>query len=368
MPTLPPNSPEPIAETKTASSTFENVRRSLSQLLAVLHPSRLKHNWLPKLLSLVVAYSFWYVTTEERRTNVEKGFDIPITVQDSTGGKVRRAVDNLRPSSVRVILKGKPQRLKNLQAKSIEAVVDVTNVPEGSFTREVTVIPPADTTVLRMTPSKAQGFVDTELSRVLPVTASLTAMGGKTLFRTITTPSSVNVNGPRRSVQTIRKIVTSPVALEAGREIEVPLLAIDEQGQAVAGIKIRPSSVTLRRIDRGELPIKSLKVVLLDPPSNLVVKSEIYPLEVRVLGPANVLADMQEVVGRVDYRPGNYSETVRLKLPRDTYALDTITAELAVRQKAVPSELQSIQDQGSQQASELQPSQPTPAPTQPSQP
>ncbi|WP_370638530.1 YbbR-like domain-containing protein, partial [Deinococcus sp. 23YEL01] len=135
---------------------------------------RATHNLGLKLLALGVSVTLWFVATGDRRANVEQGFDVPVTVRDTTGnGQEKRATSNLNPSSVRVTLRGRPERLRELQPENIEAVVDVTGVPEGSFTQPVTVTAPTGTEVQRQSPARVQGFVDTQVTRTLPVTLSV---------------------------------------------------------------------------------------------------------------------------------------------------------------------------------------------------
>lgn len=296
---------------------------------------RLTHNLLPKLAALAVASALWYVTTGDRRANVEQGFDVPVTVRDTTGGDERRAVASLNPDTVRVTLSGRPERLSELRGANIEAVVDVTGVPEGGFNRPVTVTVPAGTTLTRRSPERVQGSVETQLSRTVTVTASVTADGGRdggsSLPRYSTSPADVTLSGPSRAVTTVTRVVTTPTGLQPGESREVRLLALDERGLPVENVQTRPTSVTLRRQDRGEIPLKALRVTLGSPPTGLrVVSATLDPATVRVVASPALLARLREVAGRVTYRPGSYSASVQLDLPAGAQALDTVSVRLVV--------------------------------------
>lgn len=292
---------------------------------------RLRHNFWPKLLSLLLAVVLWSVTTADRRANVEQGFDVPITVRDTTGGSERRAISNLNPPTVRVTLSGRPERLRELRGANVEAVVDVTGLPEGGFNRPVVVSPPSGTTLLRKSPDRVQGFVDTQLSRTVPVVVSVATPPEDSLPRYTVSPTEAIVSGPSQVMSTVSRLVASPVVLAAGDEREVPLLALDSQGNPVENVKVNPASVTMRRVDNGAFPVKTLRVVLNAPPASLnVVSSSIQPSSVRVVGSPELLGRLREVPGVVAYRAGTYSAPVRLVLPAGAQALENVTVDLNV--------------------------------------
>lgn len=295
---------------------------------------RFVHNLGPKLLALLVAVGLWLMATAERRANVEQGYDVPVTVVDTTGGAVRRTTSTLNPATVRVTLSGLPQRLRQLSGKTIQAVVDVTGVPEGSFTRAVRVVPPTGTRVSRQEPERVQGFVDTQLMRTLPVTLSVATPSETSLPRFAVTPAEASVSGPARVVGTVRQVVTSPSTLPAGTEREVPLIALNAAGQPVAGVETRPATVTVRRLDTGELPVKALPVVLNTPPPGLKVTSvSVQPGTVRVVASPDLLGRLREIGGSVTYREGTYTAPVTLRLPAGTQALEVVNVRLTVERQ-----------------------------------
>ncbi|GGR61709.1 hypothetical protein GCM10008959_24610 [Deinococcus seoulensis] len=290
------------------------------------------HNLGLKVLALGVSVTLWVVATTDRRANVEQGFNVPVSVRDTTGGgEEKRATSNLSPSSVRVTLWGRPDRLRELQPENIEAVVDVTGVPEGSFTQPVTVTAPSGTEVRRQTPSRVQGFLDTQVTRTLPVTLGVASPPEASVPRYVVSPAEAQVSGPGRVVSTVTRVVTSPVALSAGAEREVPLVALDEAGLPVEGVKARPSTVTVRRLDTGELPVKTVRVVLNEPPATLRVTSvSVQPSTVRVVAAPELLGRLREVAGVVTYRVGTYTAPVNLSIPAGAQALETVSVRLTV--------------------------------------
>lgn len=301
---------------------------------------RLLHNLPAKLLALVVAVALWFVATADRRANVEQGYDVPVTVSDTTGGPgaETRAVSDLTPSTIRVILSGRPERLRELSSNDIEAVVDVTGVPEGSFTRPVKVQPPSGTTLRRQAPERVQGFVDIQLTRTLPVTLGVATPPENSLPRYTVTPREASLSGPGRRVATVQRLVTSPVALGPGEDRETPLIALNARGQPVQGVTLQPATVTVRRLDTGALPVKAVPVVLNRPPAGLrVAAANLQPSNVRLIAAPELLARLREVPGTVTYRVGTYTAPVTLRVPAGAQALEQVNVRLTVERASAQS-------------------------------
>jgi len=294
---------------------------------------RLLHNLPAKLLALAVALTLWFVSTTDRRANVEQGFDVPVAVSDTTGerGAGTRAVRDLTPSTVRVLLTGRPERLRELRGDAIEAVVDVTGVPEGSFTRPVTVQAPTGTTLQRLTPERVQGFVDTLVTRTLPVTPSVATPPETSAPRYAVSPDEATVSGPGRVTATVRRVINTPLSLAPGEEREAALIALDAQGQPVQGVTVTPATVTLRRLDSGDLPIKAVRVMLNEPPPDLRVTAlSVQPASVRLVAAPELLARLREVPGTIPYREGTYTAPVTLRVPAGAQALEEVSVRLTV--------------------------------------
>lgn len=300
---------------------------------------RLLHNLPAKGLALASAVVLWSVATTDRRANVEQSYDVPVTVSDTTGGRGvgTREVRDLSPDTVRVTLQGRPERLRELRGDNIEAVVDVTGVPETSFSRPVTVQAPTGTVLRGVKPERVQGFVDSVLTTTLPVVVSVADPSGAALPRYRVTPEAASVRGPGRLVMGVARVVGSPVALAPGEERETALIPLNEEGRPVEGVTVTPRTALVRRLDAGTLPVAEVPVVLKPPPPSLrVTETRLEPDTVRVVAPPEVLARLREVRGSVTYREGTYTTEVTLGLPAGAQALDPVRARLTVERRAAP--------------------------------
>lgn len=300
---------------------------------------RLLHNLPAKLLALASAAVLWSVATTDRRANVEQSYDVPVTVSDTTGGRGvgTREVRDLSPGTVRVTLLGRPERLRELRGDNIEAVVDVTGVPETSFSRTVTVQAPTGTVLRGVKPERVQGFVDSVLTTTLPVVVSVADPGGAALPRYSVMPASAAVSGPGRLVMGVARVASSPVSLGPGEEGGAALIPLDGEGRPVEGVTVTPRSALVRRLDAGTLPVAEVPVVLKAPPTSLrVTQTQLEPDTVRVVAQPEVLTRLREVRGDVPYREGTYTAPVTLSLPPGVQALDPVRARLTVVPRTVP--------------------------------
>ncbi|MFC6592128.1 YbbR-like domain-containing protein [Deinococcus lacus] len=293
---------------------------------------------IPKLLALLTASVIWFFASEDRRATVEQSFEVPITVRDRTAGQEggsTRAASQLTPETVRVTLSGRPERLGELRGETIEAVIDLTGLPEGSFSRPTTVTAPPGTTLVSTVPERVQGFLDTVTSRTLPVTLSVIPPQGNNLPAYSVSPQQVTVSGPSRQVAAVQAVVTVPEPISSGQSVALRLLALDASGQA-ADVKLSPQQVSVTRVDSGSLPIRTVAVELVPPPAGLSIKnSTLTPQQVRLVGPSEALAGLEKVYGTVGYAPGSSTQAVQLRLPAGVEPLDTVTARLEVERRVL---------------------------------
>ena len=314
-----PAFPEPPADHTPPSRPARAVRYWWQRLL---------HNLPQKFLALLLAFILWFVATEDRRANIQQSYDVALDVRDTTGGQEKRATFGLNPASVRVTLSGSRQRLGALNASDIGAYVDVTDLPDGEFSRTVRVVGPDGTRSIKVVPTVAAGRIDAELSRSQPIILSVTAPPGDSVPRYVLSPRQVTVSGPSQVVDSVARVVTVPVTLMQGDQLETRLMALDAQGQPVE-VRLTPASTTVARIDSGSLPIRSVPVKLSAPPGNLrVLSSNIEPATVRLVGPPELLSGIGSVTASVVYRNGSFSSQPPLVLPDGVRVLDRVTVQI----------------------------------------
>ncbi|GHG04354.1 hypothetical protein GCM10017783_16200 [Deinococcus piscis] len=294
----------------------------------------LTDDWAAKLLALVAACVLWFIASEDRRAIIEQTYDVPVNVRDNTGENVAetRAVTGLSPGTVKVTLSGRPERLRELRGEMVEAVVNVTDIAEGSFNQPVTVTAPSGTEVVRATPDRVQGVVDTVQKRSLPVTVTVYAPGSALMPSYQVQPAEVTVSGPSRAVNEVAQVIYAPAELEPGESRSVTLLPVDGEGQPVEDLTLTPAAVQLTRASSDGQPGRTLPVRLSPPPAGLeLISSQLSPEQVRVIGPAGAVNGLTELVGTAEYRPGTYRTEVQFQPPEGVQLLDRVSVRLQVR-------------------------------------
>ncbi|ADY25308.1 YbbR family protein [Deinococcus proteolyticus MRP] len=297
----------------------------------------LGHDWAAKLLALLAAFVLWFFASEDRRAIIDQTYDVPVNVRDNTDENAAetRAVTGLSPGTIKVTLSGRPERLRELRGEMIEAVVNVTDIAEGSFNQPLTVTAPGGTEVVRVTPDRVQGVVDTVQTRSLPVTVTVYAPDSTLMPRYQAQPAEVTVSGPSRAVNEVEQVIYAPVELQPGETRSVTLLPLDGDGQPVTDLTLSPATVRLTRAASDGQPSTALPVRLAPPPGGLQLTSaRLSPEQVRVIGPADALEGLTELVGTAEYRTGSYQTEVRFEPPSGVQVLDRVTAQLEVRPQA----------------------------------
>lgn len=298
--------------------------------------------WPRKLGSLAFAGVIWFVATADRRTALERTFEVPIQVIDRSPEAGSRVVTGL-PRTVRVTLSGSRSRLESLLPERIEADVNVTAQDEGNFETTVKVRTPAETDLKRLEPTQVSGVIDATISHSFTVEPGLSASSQTPFQRLSVKPAQVTVRGSRRQVDKVVRVVTVPGPLEAGNAsdpLEVYPLAVARSGGIVTGVQFSPAKLTLVRDSAASLGIGAGAIVKTVPvrlapldPAWEASNVQFNPARVRLVGPANLLADVSALEVRFALQAGQLSVTALPVLPPGVAVLERIQVTLSARKK-----------------------------------
>jgi len=310
----------------------ERPRATLGQLWRTI-----SFQWPRKLGSLAFAGVIWFVATADRRTALERTFEVPIQVIDRSPEAGSRVVTGL-PRTVRVTLSGGKARLESLLPERIEADVNVTAQDEGNFETTVKVRTPAETDLKRLEPTQVSGVIDATISQRFTVEPGVSQGAQAPLVRLSVKPAQVTVRGSRRQVDKVVRVVTVPGPLEdnSSTPLEVYPLAVARSGGIVTGVQFSPSKLTLLRENTAStgftLKTVPVRLAALDPVWE-ITKVQLNPARVRLVGPANLLADVSALEVRVPLQAGTFSVTALAVLPPGVAVLERIQVTLSARKK-----------------------------------
>ena len=286
--------------------------------------ARALHNLPQKLGAVVAAVALWFAASGERQATVERTFDAALLVR----GKAEDQVVTDLARTVSVTLSGARDRLDGLTAGLVEASINVEGLPDGPFQAPVTVTPPADTTVARVTPKAASGRVDAVVSQSVPVQVAVSRAGLNTLVVAVAAPRDVTATGPRGRLAS----VASALALAGPGAVSATLTAIDDNGLPVQGVTLHPARVRLSFTQSSVLTQKLVMVRLAAPTGKPYRDVVIAPARVRLVGPPSVV----NAIGFVTASPatpvvsGTQKVRLTLEIPSGVDALDQAVATLTV--------------------------------------
>jgi YbbR domain-containing protein len=199
---------------------------------------RLWHNFPQKLGALVAAIVLWFAATADRRATIQRSLEVPLIVRGASADLV---VSDL-PKTIRVTLEGNRTRLEGLPSNLIEASVDVSNLPDGFFSRPVTVTPPTGLNLVKLEPARASGTLNAVVREKTDVRAALLETPGAPPLKIKVNPTEVTVIGTRPQVERVAYALAVGMRQVApNKPLEVRLTAMDSQGKPVEGVTLEPS-------------------------------------------------------------------------------------------------------------------------------
>lgn len=175
--------------------------------------------WGLRLLALLIAMSIWYrVSLEDRETLTERTVEAGITYDRPVGYIILDQVN-----SVYVRVRGTSRRIRELTPYQVNVQVNLDQTQQG--TMDINLEPrnvqlPQGFEVVSIEPNKIRVELDKEISRSLPVEASLVGRvpTGYRSQEPEVFPNAVLVTGPESLIGRLRALNTRPVSLTGRTE------------------------------------------------------------------------------------------------------------------------------------------------------
>lgn len=202
-------------------------------------------DWTLKLLALLITLGLWYAVTTTsapatvRLRGVQLEFKLPESIE----------IGNEPLDEVDVTLEGSQGKLAELNARSLVARADVTNLKPGDRVarlsgKNVSMDLPEGVRIVEITPRSVTLHLETVVEREVPIEARFESElpeGFKRLGVEVT-PASVRVRGPESHVQAVEKAFTETISLAGQREsITLPQIAVDIPDHKVVPLDVNVS-------------------------------------------------------------------------------------------------------------------------------
>src|SRR5690606_23486467 len=166
------------------------------------------------------------------------------------------------PTQVAVSVTGPSTRIDRLTTDMLRATLDLTEVT-GEFEQPITVQAPQGIDVRSVEPTQVIGFLESVVSRSVPVQGALTgALPADATVVASSTPPSVVITGRSPVLDSIQRVVATAPAIGGGTATPV---ALDAQGRAVADIAYEPATVVVAVATRDVLVTKVVAIDLTTP-------------------------------------------------------------------------------------------------------
>jgi YbbR domain-containing protein len=288
--------------------------------------ARLARNWPNKVAAVLIAFVVWLLITSNNTTTTQNSMFVPLIVEGVEENQVAVGL----PTRVAVSVSGPSSRIDRLTPEMLRATLDLTDV-DGAFEQPITVQTPQDVTVLTVDPAQVIGFLESVVTRSVPVQVALTgSLPADATVAAAASPPAVSLTGRRQVLDSVQRVMVTAPAIGGGTGTPV---ALDAQGVPVDEVAFDPPTVIVAVTTRAVLETRTVAIDFVEPQAQGLVSATISSLTVDVAGPrqtidalTTVTATVEPPTGAVD--PGRYTLPVRLALPDGVVPLTTPTAAL----------------------------------------
>ncbi|MBT3231177.1 MAG: YbbR-like domain-containing protein [Calditrichaeota bacterium] len=277
---------------------------------------RLPIDWLRthyriKLSLFLLAIILWLLVVTERI--YEYSFEIPIIISEVKAGKML-IKDVPEWALVKFQTSGKELlRMQYLNKPVLR--VDLSTINSEyvfPFTPDMVVLPGGVNAVVLdvVAPDSVLFLLDDKLELKLPVQPNITveALSGYTqVGEILVEPDSVLLRGPRRKIESIKKIQTIKAEISEGKrntEIELELVLPSAYGATIEPSKVK----ALLRIERiGEKEIIGVAIEVRNKPRDRIVLVEPASVDVNISGAISIISKLEkdDLDAWIDYRDYN---------------------------------------------------------------
>lgn len=287
------------------------------------------------LLSVLMAILLWVYVTNVQNPVKEQEFRVAV----DTRGEIPQglSVTGL-PQSVVVRVRGNNAQLNGVRSTDFQAVVDLSNLSEGSTHRPVQVTAPSGLQVVQVSPARVDLTVDRIIQRQVPLRVSVKGepTDGFSALEPVVQPTAVLIRGPAKTINQIKVIDITANISGTSQNVEQTLMV-----PVPSGVSASPDRVKVFVPVTRSLPSKVLPVVVRyagNPADQYqVVRAIAQPAAVQVFAPSEVLKKLAGIDTEpinVDGISDNLIKEARLQLPAGVVDIVPDKVEVVIQVKA----------------------------------
>jgi YbbR domain-containing protein len=174
----------------------------------------LVHNWLLKVVSVLVATLLWAAVSNEASSEI--GLEVPLEYRNIPP---QMEITGDMTNTVQVRLRGSSNVIKDVTASRVAATIDLSKMPAGE--KVVTLSPhnveaPFGADVIRVNPSSVRFTLERTIVKTVTVVPTILGepADGYEMGAVFISPNAVEVEGPESRVNTLSSLATVPIRLD----------------------------------------------------------------------------------------------------------------------------------------------------------
>jgi len=178
-------------------------------------------NWSLKLLSLLLAFTVWFVVSAPRRESIsERAFAVPLAL---VGMPRDLVITTSVPDTVSVRLRGRVSDFRSLSSANLEVPLDLRTVVPGDITytiRPQLINVPPQVEVISIDPNKVRFRVELVRQKVVPIRPLLVGAPheGYVVGDVTLTPENALVSGPASQIRNVAEVSTERINMTGRTE------------------------------------------------------------------------------------------------------------------------------------------------------
>jgi YbbR domain-containing protein len=172
------------------------------------------HNWLLKLISLILATMLWMTVSNEASS--ELGLEVPLEYRNIPS---QLEVTGDMPNTVQVRLRGSSNVIRDITSRDVATTIDLSKMTTGEKVIALSpqnVRAPFGAEVIRVNPSSIRFSLERTIAKSVPVVPTIAGEPpqGYEIGKVQVNPGSIIVEGPESRLNKLASIATVPVRLD----------------------------------------------------------------------------------------------------------------------------------------------------------
>ncbi len=216
--------------------------------------NRITHNWHIKLISLALAAIVWiYVSSLQEK---EKFLSVPVSV---VGTPEDYLIASEIPKTVKVVLRGREEKLALVNEEKMAAVIDLAEDSSGMVKKRIKIdesTTPQNVTIKEVTPRTVYVLLEKALTKKVKVAPVIVAdlPYGYNLEDVVTEPETVEIRGPKSYLEAVKSVYTREINLKNITETTIFKVNIDTSNSKITLGQVQ--SVNVKVVVKEEFVVK----------------------------------------------------------------------------------------------------------------